>query len=250
MNNGDGTFTDANKEVGLPSDIQFGWGTVTGDFNNDGWLDLYIAQNFSPVGVIGRERSGASPGRIFVNTGGGKFSDYTYLSGTENFDRTGDYLDGRGVIRFDFNNDGQMDLFLMNAPQFEEPFPYGETTVANTATPKLFTNLGNKKNWLEISLVGKGKSNRDAIGAVIEVFADSGYQKHMIAGGGSAFSSSSRTVHFGLDKARTASLVVHWPDGSKQRLENLQAGHIWELTQGRSVKLLHIHHEDGEEAHD
>ncbi len=234
INNGDGTFSDANARVGLPDDIKFGWGTVSADFNNDGWLDFYAAHNFSPVGVIGREREGASPGGLYVNAGDGTFKDYSYLSGTENFDRNGNYLDGRGVFRFDFNNDGQMDLFLVNTPQFVEAFPFGRTPIEATASPQLFRNLGSGGNWIVLDLVGRGDSNRDAIGAVVEVFASSGYQKRTIAGGGSAFASSSKRLHIGLGKAKSASLVIHWPDGSEQRVRHIPAGKQWRIVQTRA----------------
>ncbi len=233
LNNGDLTFVDANKQMGLPNSIEFGWGTVTGDFNNDGWLDFYVAQNFSPVGVIGRERNGASPGRLYINTGIGTFSDASYISGTENFDRYGNYLDGRGVISTDYNNDGFLDLFLVNSPQFEEVFPFGKTTLKNTSEPKLFKNTGNKNNWIKLKLTGKGGSNRNAIGAVAEVYTPDGYQKHTIVGGGSAFSSSSKVIHIGLGSNEHANIVIHWPDGAVQEFKNIKSGHIKSIIQGR-----------------
>ncbi len=243
LNNGDGTFSDANAAVDLPDDIKFGWGTVSADFNNDGWLDFYAAHNFSPVGVIGREREGASPGGLYVNLGNGTFADYSYVSGTENFDRRGDYLDGRGVVRFDYDNDGQVDLFLVNAPQFLESFPFGRTPISDTASPKLFRNLGGGGNWIALELIGRGGSNRDAIGAVVEVLADGGYQKRTIVGGGSAFSSSSKTLHIGLGEAKAASLVIHWPDGSLQRIKQIPAGRKWKIVQGRAAVTKKPEHE-------
>lgn len=235
-NNGDGTFTDANSVVGLPDSIQFGWGTVSADFNNDGWLDIYIAQNFSPVGVIGRERNGASPGGLFINKGDGTFEDHSYTAGIGNADVKGQYLDGRGVVRADFNQDGRMDMFLVNAPQFVEPFPLGKTTIAKTSAPKVFKNKTTKGHWLAFNLVGKRDSNRNAIGAVVELFSEQGYQKRTVSGGGSAFSASSRVVHFGLGDAKKARIVVTWPDGKTQTFENVRSGHTFDLVQGRKLK--------------
>ncbi|MDO8334984.1 MAG: CRTAC1 family protein [Nitrosomonas sp.] len=239
INNGDGTFTDANKAVGLPDTIQFGWGTVSADFNNDGWLDFYLAQNFSVVGIIGRERDGAGPGALFVNKGDGTFTDHSYVSGTKNIDASGNYLDGRGVLKADFDNDGKIDIFLVNSPQYEELFPFGQTIIPGTSTPKLFMNASAKSNGLVLNLTGTGKSNRNAIGAIVEVFTHDGdYQKHTVVGGGSAFSSSSRKVHIGLGKNKNARIVVSWPDGAIQEFKNVRSGH-WNVIQGHKKMKKH-----------
>ena len=232
-NNGDGTFTDANTELGLPDDMKFGWGAVSGDFNNDGWLDFYAAQNFAPVGVIGRERNGASPGSLYINKGDGTFADHSYLAGIENFDAKGNYLDARGVVSADFNHDGRLDVYLVNAPQFEEDFPMGKTKLEGTSKGKLFKNKTRKGNWLELNLVGTGKSNRNAIGAVVEIFTGEGYQKRTVVGGGSAFSSSSRVIHVGLGKSDEAKIVVYWPDGSTEIFNGVQSGEAWNVIQGK-----------------
>ena len=233
VNNGDGTFTDANQQWGLPDELQFGWGSVTGDFNNDGWLDFYLSQNFAPVGVIGRERQGAGPGGLFINKGDGTFANHSYLAGIENFDDKGQYLDGRGTLSADFDHDGRLDIFLVNAPQFEEPFPLGKTAIPDTSEPKLFKNRTHKGHWLALNLIGTGKSNRNAIGAVVEIFTEDGYQKRTVIGGGSAFSSSSRIVHVGLGNSNEAKVVVHWPDGSQQTFGGVPSGKTWNVIQGK-----------------
>lgn len=251
LNNGNGQFIDANTQVGLPDSIKFAWGTVAGDFNNDGWVDFYIAQNFAPVGVIGREPNGASPGSLYMNDGTGKFTDHSYLSGIENFSASGHYLDARSVVTADFNLDGQLDLFLVNAPQYEESFPFGNTIIPETGTPKLLLNRTNENRSISLFLRGTGNSNTNAIGAKVEVETSSGQkQHHVVLGGGSAFSAPSKMIHIGLKQAAHAKVSITWPDGSSQTFNRVRAGTIGKVTQGKHrIKPLKRRFLTSNEAH-
>lgn len=238
-NNGDGTFTDVGREAIDSEHQQFSWGCMFADFNNDGWVDLYNAMNLAPVGVIGREREGAGPGRLHINNGDGTFADQTFTAGVANFGADGNYLDGRGVAVADFDKDGQMDLFLQNVPQFEEGFPFGRTIIPGKGTPKFFRNLGTDGNWVELRLIGAAPAtNLNAVGAKITLTTRSGRkQVRTIAGGTSIYSASSRIVHFGLGREKIADVEVRWPNGNTQRFSGLRGNEIWTLIEGHNQRI-------------
>ena len=99
-NNGDGTFTDVSKSSGIGKSLGKAWGVVATDINNDGRMDLFVAndtvQNF-----------------LFVNRGGGKFEEIGAQAGVAYSD-VGSARSGMGVDSADFNQDGWMDLFVAN----------------------------------------------------------------------------------------------------------------------------------------
>jgi enediyne biosynthesis protein E4 len=154
-----------------------------GDYDNDGDLDLYLA-NFSNDG---------SPNKLFRNDGGGTFVDAT--SGP-----LGDTGFGRGVAWGDYDNDGDLDLYL-----------------ANSGANRLFRNdqaTGN--HWLAVKLVGT-VSNRTGIGARVRVVAGGVSRIQEISGG--SVSQNSLAAEFGLGVATTIdSLIVRWPSGIVQRV--------------------------------
>ena len=96
-NNGDGTFTDVAAQAGV-ADLNKEGGVmdaVWGDFNNDGWPDLYVVK-------------WSAPNRLFRNNHDGTFTDVTVPSGT------GDPGNGNAAIWFDYNRDGLLDLYVGN----------------------------------------------------------------------------------------------------------------------------------------
>ncbi|HTZ57313.1 MAG TPA: CRTAC1 family protein [Acidobacteriaceae bacterium] len=99
-NNGDGTFTDVSKSSGIASHLGKAWGVVAADLNNDGRMDLFVAndtvQNF-----------------LYMNRGNGKFDEIAALAGV-GFSETGRPRSGMGVDAADVNQDGWMDLFVAN----------------------------------------------------------------------------------------------------------------------------------------
>lgn len=102
-NNGDGTFTDVSRASGIAKVPGKAWGVVATDVNNDGWMDLFVAndtvQNF-----------------LFVNRGGGKFEELGLEAGV-GFSEEGRERSGMGVDSADFDQDGWQDLFVTNVDQ-------------------------------------------------------------------------------------------------------------------------------------
>lgn len=233
-NNGDGTFTEADRAATNSQFQQFSWGCAFADYDNDGWQDITIAMNLAPVGVIGREKEGAGPGRLLINNKDGTFTDMTHVTGVTNHGLDSQYLDGRGLAVADFNKDGNMDIFLQNVPQFEEPFPFGKTLIPGKGKPKFFENQGTGNNWIQLKLVGTGRSNLNAIGAkIVLTTRRNNKQYRTIFGGGSIYGASSRIVHFGLGDDRKGDIEITWPDGRRQQIRNLAANRIWTIVEGR-----------------
>ena len=231
--NCDGTWTDVGLTATNSSTLKFSWGTTFADFNNDGLLDIYLAENMAPVGVIGKEREGAGPGAFFLNNGNGTFTESVFDVGVANTGQDGNYLDARGMAVVDLNNDGHLDFIVVNVPQFVEPFPFGKTPIAGKSVPKVFLSQGTNSNWLELNLVGRGKSNRNAIGAVVTLISASGRQERSIAGGTSAYSAPSRVIHFGLGTDRHAAISIKWPDGKVERFSDVPINKVLTVTEGR-----------------
>ncbi len=236
-NNGDGTFTDIGEEAGVKIPQEFSWGTFFTDFNNDGWQDIYLAQNFAPVGVIGDSPNGAGPGRVFINKKDGTFQDFSVESGAANIDKDipGDqhFLDARGAATADLNKDGKMDIYLANVPQPNK---------TESGKPKVFENISSLDNhWLQLRLIGANGSNVNATGAVVKIVTRKNKKKNQqyqtLYGGGSAYSQSERLLHFGMGESQRAKVVVTWPNGEKQVFKRVRANKRWTLIQGVPNKL-------------
>jgi len=201
--------------------LSFGGGFF--DYDNDGWLDLFIAN-----GHVYPEVEQASPGThykqinsLFHNEGNGRFADVGKLSGS-GFETP--YV-GRGVAFADFDNDGFMDVAVAN----------------NGDAPLLLHNSGgNGNHFLNFRLVGT-KSNRDAMGARVHVVAGTTSQIREIAGGGSYLSKSDLRANFGLGKLKRAETVeITWPSGQKQVFRQVDADNFYLIEEGKDQLQLQL----------
>jgi len=201
-NNGDGTFEDVTIAAGvgdLPEHM--GWGTFFFDADNDGLLDLY---NNNQTGF------GQVPNSFFHNLGDGTFEDLSLSSGLQCWN------DGIGSAYGDFDNDGDLDIVLAG-----QPSPAGNV--------KLFRNDSNEpNNWIQLTLRGEG-TNYQAVGTTIEAYTATGIQTAMVSAGNGYASQNTLRQHFGVGTLTSIdSVVVYWPNGSRERFENLllNAHHI------------------------
>lgn len=180
---------------------------VSGDFDNDMDLDLYVV------------RSGAAANRpnfLLENQGDGSFvvvPDIGAVGGRTGAAGTTRGI-GDGVATVDFDRDGWLDLFVTNG--FGPPF------FANDGPHQLFRNEGAalhpNRHWLLIDLVGPG-SNREAIGAQVRVQAGGRTQLREQGGGMHLFGQNHTRLHFGLGPhSQVTEIEVTWPDGSVTRL--------------------------------
>ena len=162
----------------------------------------------------GSSWSGSETNRTFLNTGGGQFSDASYISGF-GFDD-----DGRALAITDWDGDGDLDLWAHNrtAPRL-----------------RLLRNNSPKANRsVAFRLEGGNNSNRDAIGARLKLTLSNGSELLQTLRAGSGFlSQSSKWIHFGIDPgASPSSLHVIWPDGVEESFPGIAAGERYRLTEG------------------
>jgi hypothetical protein len=188
QNNGNGTFTKIlNQNIVL--DASSSVGSSWEDFDNDGYLDLFVAtDNFAND-------------LLYQNNGDGTFTSIKLWAPTT--DAKGSF----GSSWADYDKDGDVDLFV---------------TVDNPAEPNLFyQNNGNSNNWINIVLEGV-ESNRSAIGAKVYITTSDGTQFREVASQTGFGSQNSLNVEFGLASATVIDLIeINWPSGRNQFLFNV-----------------------------
>lgn len=250
LNNGDGTFKDATISSGLGGEED--WRTAAacaGDFNGDGYLDLYIAN-------IGRNIRNA----LYRNNKDGTFTDITEETGTE------DAGDGRTCAWVDFDADGRIDIYTSNhvrpsrlyrnlgGDKFKDVAPeagidspidvfaatwgdfdrdgFIDVFLNGHIGTALMKNGGNANNSLTLKLVGDGKlTNTSAIGARVEVSTPSGgLQVREVSGGRGCCEQDMLPVYFGLGTEKAAAIVVKWPGGKVCRFDKTSIDKAKELT--------------------
>jgi ASPIC and UnbV/FG-GAP-like repeat len=177
---------------------------VAGDFDNDMDLDLYLVC----AGAVEN-----LPDLLYENDGTGNFRLVPHAGGASGS------VQGRGdaVVTADYDCDGFLDLFVTNGAGLE-PFANGPH--------QLFRNRGNGHHWLEIDLEGV-ISNRDAIGASVELEAGGVVQRREQRGGMHGYAQNHQRLHFGLaGNTKVSWLKVRWPSGRMQRITDIQADQI------------------------
>ncbi|GAC1662276.1 MAG: hypothetical protein NVS9B4_15740 [Candidatus Acidiferrum sp.] len=224
----EGTSGDAIKFENLARDMGVelgGWsfGAQFGDLNNDGTLDLYVANGFLSLdrnrnywydyskvaggnstiigdaknwpAMDGRSLAGYQPKRVWLNDGVGKFVDVAQAVGVT------DIYDGRSVALVDLWNRGVLDVVVANQ--------HGPLLIyKNTVTPE--------NQWVEFELEGS-VSNRSAIGAQVTLYWNGQQQVQEISGGSGFCSQNQRRLHFGLGKyPQIQKAVIRWPSGKVQ----------------------------------
>ncbi|MCR9165216.1 MAG: CRTAC1 family protein [Nannocystaceae bacterium] len=192
------SFVDVSAEARALVDDndwgQYGWGAQFVDYDNDGWLDLYVA--------LGRVGPGPElPNAMLRNRGDGTFQRVPSAAGAEDQNRS------QGLAVADYDADGWVDLLVGNA---NAPFA-------------LFRNRGADANWLEVELHGDGDVvSRDAVGSRISVVDERGHaQVREIIAGSSLGAGSSLRQHFGLGSAAPTSLTIRWPNGAVHTVEDV-----------------------------
>ncbi|MEP2023914.1 MAG: CRTAC1 family protein [Reichenbachiella sp.] len=235
-NNGDETFTDVSKQVGLEK-LLYVMGGNYGDLNNDGYPDFYLGTGEFNIWA-------SVPNRAFLNVGGNKFADVTTAG------EFGQIQKGHGVAFGDVDNDGDQDIYHQ----------VGGAAESDVFQNMLFQNPGFQNNWLTLKLEGT-TSNRSAIGAKIEVqiILPSGEQRkvyHYVGTGGS-FGANALRAEIGLaDAKNVVQVIIEWPDIEKTRqvIKNIEINHSYRIKQGvepqiqnlNSIELnsetTHVHH--------
>jgi hypothetical protein len=207
QNNHDNTFDDLAIPTGIAKSTKFmsGWGLKFFDYDNDGDLDLILA-NGNPddlIGLLHSEVTFEEPLLLF-HKNAKRFEDVSAKSGPV-FSMP---ISSRGLAIGDFDNDGAVDVLI---------------SVNNGAPVLLRNNAGRENHWLGIRLIGK-KSNPDAVGAEITYKAEDLTRRRVKVGGGSYLSSHDPRMVLGLGKRNAMDWIeVKWPlpGGETQRISNL-----------------------------
>lgn len=206
-------FEDFGQRSGLQLATRplTGWSLGLYDFDNDGWRDLFCAVSHFPSLEPYIGKSAAQPNRIFRNVGGARFEDVSATAGPD-FQVPGLH---HGAAFADFDNDGRIDVAV--------------TTLDGPV--KLYRNLTPGANhWLALRLRGK-RSNRQGLGAVIELALPDGRRLtgHATTSVGYA-SSSEPLVRFGLGASASVDrIVVHWPGGRVQEVRSAAIDRIVDI---------------------
>lgn len=278
INKGDGTFEDDSYASGFALNQDgrevASMGLAVGDYDNDGWDDLFVTDFSDDYDVL------------YHNDGDANFTDVSYHAGIAQ--DTIPFL-GWGTGFIDYDNDGWKDLFTVNGHVYPgvDQHDWG-TTFAQR--PLLFHNDQGKKftlvppventglaivapsrgaafgdlfnngkidvvinpldgpaillrnvnpdhhHWVELKLVGGPKGPRDAIGATVYLTANGMRQRGDVLSGGSYMSSNDQRVHFGLGDATTVDKVeIHWPGGAIENVHLPAIDRIFTIEQGKGV---------------
>jgi len=213
-NDGHNAFTDVSytaklAEVSLP---YVGWGTKFFDYDNDGWLDLFVVNGHAyPQRDHYRQRE-----LLHHNNRDGTFSEVAAQMGTTLMQERV----GRGAAFGDIDNDGDIDIVVNDLD----------------GSPQLLRNDGgNSNNSVLIKTVGVN-SNRDGIGARVKVVSGDLTQIDEVRSGGSYLSQNDLRLHFGLEKRTIIDLIeVRWPSGVIDKITNLSANRILTIKEGKGV---------------
>jgi hypothetical protein len=221
-NRGDGTFEDATDEAGV-REGGWGWGACFADFDNDGSLDIFHVNGWGRLDVA----TGAffldlavpfhfDRSRLFLSNGDGTFTERSAELGIDDVDQ------GRGVVCYDYDRDGDVDVLVAN----------------NGGAPRLFRNdAGNRLNFVQVKLRGK-MPNTEAIGARVYVTAGDQTQLRELRAGSNFESQDPAIAHFGIGTAQSVSEVrVRWPDGTFTVLQDLQANQFLVIDEPGSEPL-------------
>ena len=220
-NDGDGNFTDITFQAGLaePTIPFLGWGAGFLDFDNDGLLDIFVANGHVYPGVDRRDwgTTWAQRPQLFRNLDAKKFKEVPPATGSG----LASLLTGRGAAFGDLFNDGHIDVVINNID----------------APPALLRNVTkNKNHWLSFKLVGGEKSPRDATGAKVFLTTGNIRQRADVFSGGSYGSNSDPRIHFGLGTvSEVAKVEIQWPSGAREEVPIPQVDRLYKIEEGKGI---------------
>jgi len=208
-NEGGMNFLDVTFRAGLgtPTLPFVGWGTFFFDLDNDGWLDLFVANGhvYPQMDKVPGNITYAERNQLFHNTGGGRFVELPAAA------LGGMPAVNRGAVWGDLDNDGAVDIVVtrLDAPPL-----------------MLWNQTPSRGNFLLLRLVGK-RLSRQALGARVRVRTGTRWQVREVQSGASYLSGNDPRLHFGLGRsAKADEIEIRWPSGAKSLLRDVSGGQI------------------------
>jgi hypothetical protein len=219
-NTGGGYCEDRTFDAGLGLNSRWlGWGAGFADFDNDGWLDIFLTNGHVYPEVRGiRTEAGYEQRKVVYRNVEGRFEDISEQLGPPATTPKA----GRGTAFGDVDNNGTVDVVINNVHD----------------TPDVFlTAAAPDRHWLEVRLVGR-QSNRSAIGARLRFVTGDVVQLREVAGGGSYLSQNDFRAHVGLGTSvQVDRLEVRWPNGREEQWSGVKADQVVTLVEGTSPNL-------------
>jgi len=211
-NVGDNKFRDVTTEVGLDK-VCFTMGSNFGDFNNDGYQDIYLGTGEPDLKAV-------IPNRAFLNINGEKFSEVTTQAGLGHIQK------GHGITFADLDNDGDQDIYAVMGGAYEGDIFFNA----------LFENPGHNNSFIKLSLEGT-ESNRDAIGAKIAVHLDNKQTLYRSITSGSSFGGNMLSrQEIGIPSGNSIVKVsVIWPSGKKHDYKGVTKGNWYVLNENNNL---------------
>ncbi|HKN34741.1 MAG TPA: CRTAC1 family protein [Terriglobales bacterium] len=217
-NDGKGNFDDVTTRAGIGVETRYvGWGTGIVDLDNDGVPDLFVATGSVYPEVEKKLPSYPfqTPRLVFRNLGDGRFEELIEEAGSG----VSAAHASRGCAFGDFDNDGDMDVLVMN---MNEP-------------PSLLRNdVSGGHHWLKVLLIGV-QTNRSAIGARVVARYGKHQQVQEVLAQSSFYSVNDRRLHFGLGAEKSADLTVRWTNGATESIPNVAADQLIVIREGKGI---------------
>ena len=226
QNDGSAFFTDVTYPAGLgvSSTAHLGWGTEFVDLDNDGLLDIFIANGhvYPEIDGFGIDSKYLEPKQVYLNLGDGGFQEVTEQIGGPLIERKS----SRGAAFGDYDNDGDIDVVVINL---------------NDRPTLLRNDTETDNHWITLRLAGT-KSNRGALGARVTLETAAGKQVAEVRSGGSYLSHNDARIHFGLGAIDTVQRVeVRWPSGLVETYASMKADSFHTLTEGSGSAKSRTH---------
>jgi hypothetical protein len=218
-NLGNWLFDNVTFPAGLGVNTRYlSWGCVFFDMENDGWLDIFVANGhiYPEISQLKLDIRYREPKIVYRNLRNGRFEDVSKLLGPAILDP----ISARGCAFGDFDNDGDLDVVLNPVNDYPQLLRCDSST-------------GN--HWIKIRTIGT-KSNRSGIGARLRCVTGGHRQIDEVRSGGSYASQNDLRVHFGLGTSTTADRVeIRWPSGHLEVLENVDADQLIYVEEGKGI---------------
>ena len=217
-NDGTGNFDDVTRSSRVGVEIRYVcWGAGIVDLDNDGYPDIFMVTGnvYPEVERKLPQYANKTPRAVFRNLGNGTFEELSDKAGPG----VAEAHCSRGCAFGDFDNDGDMDILIVN---LNEP-------------PSLLRNdLSGKQNWIKVKLEGV-KSNRSAIGSRVLVRYGGKVQAQAVLSQSSFYSCNDPRLHFGLGSSTSVDIEVYWPNGLHEVFKQVSTNRLITLREGVGI---------------